>query len=260
MHKNNSNPRISAALIIIGDEILSGQINDQNIATIASFCTKRGIDLKEVRVVADEESEIIAALNDLRPKYTYIFSTGGIGPTHDDVTADAVAKAFGVELEINPKAREMLQEYSNSKNISSARLRMARIPKGAKLIKNGVTGAPGFQIENVYVMAGVPVIMKSMLEDIAVTLRGGEKIISKKILCALGESMVASSLKNIQNEFENVKIGSYPQMGKFSAIILRSIDKIALEQAAKLVQIMIDKLHEENNIILPLGEENESIE
>ncbi len=260
MYKKNSNPRLSAALIIIGDEILSGQISDKNIATIASFFTNRGIDLQEVRVVADDEGEIIVALNALRPKYTYIFSTGGIGPTHDDVTANAVAKAFGVELEINLKAKKMLQEYSKDKNISSDRLRMARIPKGAKLIKNSVTGAPGFQIENVYVMAGVPIIMKSMLEDIAVTLRGGEKIISKKILCAAGESMIASSLKNIQNKFENVKIGSYPQVGKFSAIILRSIDKIALEQAAKLVQIMIDKLHEENNIVLPLGEENESIE
>ncbi|MCF6343910.1 MAG: molybdopterin-binding protein [Devosiaceae bacterium] len=251
MSHQNLKPRKNAALLIIGDEILSGQTRDENIHTIALFCTNIGIDLKEVRIAADELENIIITINELRKNYDYVFSTGGIGPTHDDITADAIAKAFNVELEINADAKAMLLNHNGDKQLSEGRLRMARIPKGATLIKNNVTGAPGFIIENVYAMAGVPIIMQDMLKNIAPLLVQGERILSNKIMVGVGESKIALGLEKIQKAFENVKIGSYPQMGKFSSIILRSNDKIALEKSTKLVQSMVDELHVENNIILP---------
>ncbi len=247
----NSKLRKNVALLVIGDEILNGQTKDKNIATIADFCTKKGVDLQEVRIVLDEEKEIIAAINALRSRYSYVFSTGGIGPTHDDITAAAMAKAFGVELIMSEQAKLMMQKHSKVDFLSAGRERMARIPSGANLISNSVTGAPGFQMGNVYVLAGVPVIMQAMLDEIAISFVKGEKINSKEITVGVGESKIAFALGEIQNSFKTVKIGSYPQMGKFSCVVLRSIDKIALEQAAKLVQTMVDKIHKDNDITLP---------
>src|SRR5882757_6326397 len=173
----------TAAAVVIGDEILSGRTQDTNTNYIATVLGTIGIDLREARVVPDVEDDIIAAINTLRARYTYVFTTGGIGPTHDDITADAVAKAFGVALPINPEAREMLESRwrQTGTEVNAARLRMARIPEGGSLIVNSVSAAPGFRIGNVHVMAGVPIIMKSMLEAIAPTLKGGKKVISMSV-------------------------------------------------------------------------------
>ncbi len=164
----------TAALLIIGDEILSGRTKDRNLGYIADFLTGLGIDLKEARVVADVESDIVTAVNALRSRYTYLFTTGGIGPTHDDITADAVAKAFNVEIRHDPRAVDILKAHYDPGMLNEARLRMARIPVGAELIENRVSKAPGFRLGNVFVMAGVPQIMQAMLEAIAPMLAGGE--------------------------------------------------------------------------------------
>src|SRR5690554_2121625 len=202
---------ITAGLLVIGDEILSGRTKDVNIGATADFCTDLGIELREVRVVSDETDDIVDAVNALRSRYTYVFTTGGIGPTHDDITADAVAKAFGVALPINDEARAMLEArwQQTGTEINAARLRMARIPEGAELIVNSVSAAPGFRIGNVHVMAGVPVIMRAMLESIAPTLEGGRKIKSLTVKAAVGEGTIGSPLAAIQAEFPDVKMGSY---------------------------------------------------
>ena len=162
---------VTAALLVIGDEILSGRTKDKNIGYIAEYLTNIGIDLREVRVVPDVEAEIVAAVNALRDRYTYLFTTGGIGPTHDDITADCVAKAFGVPIDIDERARAMMLERYKPEDLNEARLRMARIPAGAELIENPISKAPGFRIDNVIVMAGVPAIMQAMLDNVAPTSR-----------------------------------------------------------------------------------------
>src|ERR1700752_1263655 len=172
---------VTAGILVIGDEILSGRAKDKNIGVIAGNLTNIGIDLREVRVVADEEPEIVAALDALRHRYTYVFTTGGIGPTHDDITADCVAKAFGVSIDVDPRARALLLTRIAEKDLNEARLRMARIPKGADLILNKVSAAPGFRIGNVHVMAGVPSIMQAMLDEVAPTLKTGVKMLSETV-------------------------------------------------------------------------------
>jgi len=239
---------ITAALLVIGDEILSGRTRDVNIGTTAEFCTDLGIDLSEVRVVPDIEAEIIEALNALRRKYTYVFTTGGIGPTHDDITADAVAKAFGVELPINPVAREMLESRwrETGTEVNAARLRMARIPEGADLIVNSVSAAPGFRIENVHVMAGVPIIMKAMLEAILPTLRTGRKVLSRTVPAQVGEGIIAAPLSALQDKYPDVKMGSYPRMGDGAVrteLVLRSPDEARLETATAELRSIVGAAH-----------------
>ena len=239
---------ITAALLVIGDEILSGRTRDVNIGTTAEFCTDLGIDLSEVRVVPDIEAEIIEALNALRRKYTYVFTTGGIGPTHDDITADAVAKAFGVELPINPVAREMLESRwrETGTEVNAARLRMARIPEGADLIINSVSAAPGFRIENVHVMAGVPIIMKAMLEAILPTLRTGRKVLSRTVPAQVGEGIIAAPLSALQDKYPDVKMGSYPRMGDGAVrteLVLRSPDEARLETATAELRSIVGAAH-----------------
>lgn len=239
---------VTAALVVIGDEILSGRTKDVNIGTVADFCTDLGIALSEVRVVPDIEEEIIAAVNAVRARYTYVFTTGGIGPTHDDITADAIAKAFGVALPINPEARAMLEERwrATGTEINEARLRMARIPEGASLIVNTVSAAPGFRIGNVHVMAGVPKIMQAMLEAIAPTLEGGARVKSVTISCRVGEGTIGSAFGRIQEEFPDVKMGSYPRMGSTSVmteLVLRSTDEGRLALAAERVRTMVAAAH-----------------
>ena len=240
-----STETITAALLVIGDEILSGRTKDVNIGTTAEFCTELGINLMEVRVVADIEDDIISALNALRRRYTYVFTTGGIGPTHDDITADAVAKAFGVALPINPEARAMLEARwkQTGTEVNEARLRMARIPDGASLIVNAVSAAPGFRIENVHVMAGVPIIMKSMLEAILPTLKAGRKVLSRTVAAAVGEGTIGGPLGALQLDYPDVKMGSYPQMGAGyvrTELVLRSTDEARLDEATAKVQAMVD--------------------
>ena len=239
---------ITAGLLVIGDEILSGRTKDVNIGAVADFCTDLGIDLTEVRVVSDDEAAIVEAVQALSARYTYVFTTGGIGPTHDDITADAVAKAFGVALPINPEARAMLEARwkASGTEVTEARLRMARIPEGASLIVNSVSAAPGFRIGNVHVMAGVPVIMRAMLEAIAPTLTGGKKVQSVTIRCGVGEGAIGGPFGRIQAEFPDVKMGSYPQFGQttvMTELVLRSSDEARLAQAATKVREMVAAAH-----------------
>lgn len=247
---------ITAALIVIGDEILSGRTKDVNIGATADFCTDLGIELKEVRVVSDETDDIVDAINALRARYTYVFTTGGIGPTHDDITADAVAKAFGVDLPINPQARAMLEARwkETGTEVNEARLRMARIPVGADLIVNSVSAAPGFRIGNVHVMAGVPIIMRAMLEALTPTLRGGKKVLSVTIKAAVGEGTVGGPLGELQAQYPDVKMGSYPQMGNkqvMTELVLRSSDEARLQEAAVKVQAMVDAAHAKAGLTAP---------
>ncbi len=249
----NSNDIVSAAALIIGDEILCGRTTDKNSATIARFCAGRGIALEQVRVVADNKADIVEALNALRKKYTYVFVTGGIGPTHDDITADAVAAAFGVGLALDQQALAMMEEKYGKRDVSPARLRMARVPEGAGLIKNPLTGAPGFRLENVFVMAGVPQIMQGMLAQIAPQLKGGRIVHSVTIPVGVGESIIARGLEQVQNEYDGVKIGSYPRLGEksfFGEVVLRGSDKVMLEEAAAKVRLLIDRAHKERGVEL----------
>jgi molybdenum cofactor synthesis domain-containing protein len=239
---------VTAGLLVIGDEILSGRTKDVNIGATADFCTDLGIELKEVRVVSDETDDIVAAVNALRSRYTYVFTTGGIGPTHDDITADAIAKAFGVALPINPEARAMLEARwrETGTQVNEARLRMARIPEGADLIVNSVSAAPGFRIGNVHVMAGVPIIMRAMLEALAPTLQGGKRVLSETVRAAVGEGTVGGPLGELQAQYPDVKMGSYPQMGQsrvMTELVLRSSDAQRLAEATTKVRAMVDAAH-----------------
>jgi molybdenum cofactor synthesis domain-containing protein len=232
----------TAAVLLIGDEILSGRTKDANLGWIADWLTALGIDLKEARVVSDDEADIVAALNALRARYSYVFTTGGIGPTHDDITADAVARAFGVEIGHHPEAVAILREHFAARGLpeTEARMRMARIPDGAELIPNAVSKAPGFHIGNVFVMAGVPKIMHSMMEAITPKLTGGRKMLSRTVPLNLGEGDVAQQLKEIQQAHEGVMIGSYPfekPDGRYGTnIVIRSRDEDRMNAAADEVE------------------------
>jgi len=250
----DANP--TAALLVIGDEILSGRTKDVNIGATADFCTDLAIDLMEVRVVADVEDDIVAAVNALRARYTYVFTTGGIGPTHDDITADAIAKAFGVALPINPEARAMLEARWRDRGIepNEMRLRMARIPEGASLIVNSVSAAPGFRIENVHVMAGVPKIMQAMLEAILPTLKTGRKVLSRTVPAQVGEGIVAAPLAALQAEYPDVKMGSYPRMGDGAVrteLVLRSPDEARLAEATEKLRKIVAEAHRAAGIADP---------
>lgn len=235
----------TAAVLLIGDEILSGRTKDRNLGYIADYLTALGIDLKEARVVPDIESEIVTALNDLRAKHTYVFTTGGIGPTHDDITADAVAKAFGVSIDHDPRAVTLLQAHFAPNMLNEARLRMARLPAGADLIENKVSKAPGFRIGNVFVMAGVPEIMQAMLDALSPQLERGAPMLSRTVTAHIGEGDLAKPLKAIQAKYPDVIIGSYPfhEQGRYgSNLVLRCRDLERVEMAAKEVQQMTDDL------------------
>ena len=239
-----NSPAVTAALLVIGDEILSGRTKDKNIGYIAEYLTAMGIDLKEVRVVPDDEGEIIAAINTLRAKFTYLLTTGGIGPTHDDITADCVAKALGVEISHDPRAVAMLRErYVNPEDLNEARLRMARIPHGSTLIANSISKAPGFMCGNVIVMAGVPAIMQVMLDEIARSLAKGRVMASLSVDAGgLPEGAYAAALGAIQKGHEGVIIGSYPHFDgvKFAnQIVLRSRDEALLQKVRGEVEAMI---------------------
>jgi molybdenum cofactor synthesis domain-containing protein len=238
----NANLAPTAAVLIIGDEILSGRTLDTNTNSIARFLGALGIDLKEVRVVGDVEDEIVAAVNALRARYTYVFTTGGIGPTHDDITADAIAKAFGVGIDYHPEALKILAARIKPEDFNEMRKRMARIPFGASLVKNGVSAAPGFQIENVFVMAGVPGIMRAMLEDIAPRLARGQVIQAVAISAPIGEGTIAAALAILQGEHQAVAIGSYPyyrEDGYGVQLVARGRDPAAVEKVAQAIEEII---------------------
>ena len=238
---------ITAAVLVIGDEILSGRTKDQNIGFIADYMTAVGIDLKEVRIVPDEESEIVAAVNALRSKYSYLFTTGGIGPTHDDITADCVAKAFGVPIDVDQRAVDLLLTRLKKEDLNEARLRMCRIPHGAELITNQISAAPGFKIENVMVMAGVPRIMQAMLAAVVETLETGAKMLSETIEAGLPEGAYAKGLEEVDRKFADVSIGSYPHFnttggGFRNQIVLRSKSPQSLFAARTDVEAMLEAL------------------
>jgi molybdenum cofactor synthesis domain-containing protein len=239
---------VTASILVIGDEILSGRTKDKNIGYIAEYLTALGIDLREVRVVPDIEAEIVAALNALRNRYTYVFTTGGIGPTHDDITADCVAAAFGVPLEFHPEAVRIISERAKAMGteMNEARMRMARIPKGATLVENKVSGAPGFQIGNVIVMAGVPTIMQAMLDAVARSLKTGVKMISETVRADAREGDVGTELGAIAKAHPDVIIGSYPffdeKLGPNTNIVVRARDQAKLNAARADVEAMLGRV------------------
>ena len=233
---------ITAAILVIGDEILSGRTKDKNIGYIAEYLTNIGVDVKEVRVVTDVEVEVVTALNALRNRYTYVFTTGGIGPTHDDITADCVAKAFGVTIDVDPRARALLLTRIAEKDMNEARLRMARIPKGADLILNKVSAAPGFRIGNVHVMAGVPAIMQAMLDEVAPTLKTGVKMLSETVKANCREGDIGGPLGEIAKAHPDVMIGSYPFQDEGrpnTNLVVRSRDPQKLAAAKAAVEAML---------------------
>jgi len=237
---------VTAAILVIGDEILSGRTKDKNIGYIAEYMTNIGIELREVRVVADVQEEIVAALNALRTRYSYVFTTGGIGPTHDDITADSVAAAFGVAIDHDPRAIAMLSERFPAEQLNEARLRMARIPAGADLIANSVSKAPGFNIGNVYVMAGVPSIMQAMLDVVAPTLKTGVKILSDTVRAGLREGDIGTALAEVAKAHPDVSIGSYPffsETGPDTNVVVRSRDaeKLAVAMAAVTEMLAVER-------------------
>jgi molybdenum cofactor synthesis domain-containing protein len=238
---------ITAAMIVIGDEILSGRTKDKNIGHLADIMTAIGIDLKEVRIVPDEEDEIVDALNAVRKKYTYVFTTGGIGPTHDDITADSVSKAFGVPCEYDKKAYALLEANYAKRGMefTEARKRMARMPRGAEHIDNAISLAPGFRVENVHVMAGVPTIFQAMLDAVVPTLKTGTKLLSATIHCPFGEGAIGGPLGDIQKAHPDTIIGSYPKHldGTYwTELVVRARSAEALEAARAEVAAMVEGL------------------
>jgi len=242
---------VTAGLLVIGDEILSGRTKDKNIGYTAEYLTAIGIDLKEVRVVADDEPEIVAALNALRARYDYVFTTGGIGPTHDDITADALAKAFGVSIDYDPRAVEILRTRLSQigSEMNEARMRMARLPAGAELVLNKVSAAPGFRIGNVIVMAGVPQIMQVMLDEVAPTLRTGARMQSETVRADCREGDIGTELGAIAAAHSGVLIGSYPfwddKRGGNTHVVVRSRDPQKLAAAKAAVEAMIARVKAE---------------
>ena len=245
-----TSPRIwKAALLVIGDEILSGRTQDKNIVQVASWLGVQGIRLAEVRVVADDTAAIVEAVNVLRARNDYLFTTGGIGPTHDDITVDAVAEALGVEVVIHPDARAILERYYETRGgLNEARLRMARVPDGAELIPNRMSGAPGIQIGNVFLMAGVPSITAGMLDALTGELEGGLPLLSQTVGSWAAESEVADLLRETERAHEGCVIGSYPffREGKVGAnFVVRSVEAARLEECCEALVIGLRALGRE---------------
>lgn len=232
---------VTAAILVIGDEILSGRTKDRNIGAIAERLTEAGIDLREVRIVRDVEAEIIAAVDALRAAYAYVFTTGGIGPTHDDITAEAIAKAFGVAIGVRADARDLMQAHYDQRGLelTPARLRMARIPDGATLIRNSISAAPGFKLGNVIVMAGVPDIMSVMLDAALPDLAKGPRVETETLALSCPESEVAELFAEHQRQYPRVAMGSYPRYrdGKPATdLVLRSADRAHLATCASALR------------------------
>lgn len=236
-HSGESEP--TAAVLLIGDEILSGRTQDTNLAYIAKFLSTYGIEVREARTVPDLEIEIVSALNALRARYTYVFTTGGIGPTHDDITTDAVGRAFGVAVDYHPEALALLEPRYKPGEFNVMRRRMARTPHGASLIRNSVTTAPGFQIGNVFVLAGIPMIMRAMLEDVGPRLERGRIVGTATIAADVGEGRIAGSLAEIQRRQPSVAIGSYPifsESGPLVHLVVRGREPDDVETAVRAIE------------------------
>jgi molybdenum cofactor synthesis domain-containing protein len=236
----------TAIAVVIGNEILSGRTRDTNLQYLGEKLGEIGIRLAEARVIPDVDEVIVGTINEVRRRFDYVFTTGGIGPTHDDITAAAIARAFGVELRRHPEAVERLRRhYEKPEDLTVARLKMAEIPEGASLIENPVSAAPGFRIGNVHVMAGVPKIMQAMFDGIRHTLRGGPAMVSRTVVAFLPEGLLAEPLAAVQHEHSTVEIGSYPffRLGKGGAsLVARGYDAAAVESAAEAIRAMIRSL------------------
>lgn len=241
----NNKKEYTAAVVVIGNEILSGRTQDTNTSFIAEKLTAKGVRLQEVRVIPDIEKTIVDTVNEMRKKHDYVFTTGGIGPTHDDITAESIAKAFDIGIDVNDEAFRLLEEYYGIEELTAPRAKMARIPDGATLIPNPVSAAPGFRVDNVFVFAGVPRIMQAMMEHILGDLEGGDPVLSCSISCSLPESEMAEDVGELQNKYNNIEIGSYPHFraGLLGlSIVLRSVDKDTLKNASEeLVNIIKDR-------------------
>jgi molybdenum cofactor synthesis domain-containing protein len=236
---------VTAAVLVIGNEILSGRTKDVNLGFLAEQLTALGIRLREARVVADLEADIVAAVNETRARYDYVFTTGGIGPTHDDITAACVARAFGVALVLDERAVAILTRHYQPGQLNEARLRMAHVPAGASLIDNPVSAAPGFQIGNVFVMAGVPSIMQAMFGGLKHRLTGGPAILSRTVSGFIAEGTIAAGLGALQDRYAQLEIGSYPffRQGRFGAsFVLRGTDVAAIASAAEELKTLIRDL------------------
>ncbi len=243
-NSSGSENLVTAAVLVIGDEILSGRTKDKNIGYIAEYLTGIGIDLMEVRVVADDETAIVRAVNELRVRYSYVFTTGGIGPTHDDITAECVAKAFGVPIKNDPRAIKIMADRlaQTGGELNEARMRMTRIPDGAELVLNKVSAAPGFWLGNVIVMAGVPKIMQVMLDEVAPKLKTGVRMLSETVRADCREGDIGTPLSDIAKANPDVMIGSYPfsdERGANTNLVLRSRDAAKLAVAKQAVEEML---------------------
>jgi molybdenum cofactor synthesis domain-containing protein len=245
---SSSKGLVTAALLVIGDEILSGRTKDKNIGYIAEYLTGIGVDLVEVRVVADDEAAIVSALNELRARQTYVFTTGGIGPTHDDITAECVAKAFGVPINHDPRAIAIMKERlaQTGAELNEARMRMTRIPAGAELVLNKVSAAPGFWLGNVIVMAGVPSIMQVMLDEVAPKLKTGVRVLSETVRADAREGDIGTPLGDIAKAHPEVAIGSYPffdeNTGPNTNVVIRARDQDKLSAAKCAVEEMLARV------------------
>jgi molybdenum cofactor synthesis domain-containing protein len=236
---------VTACVLIIGNEILSGRTQDVNLNYIGKGLNEVGVRLLEARVIPDVSDAIISAVNEVRAKFDYVFTTGGIGPTHDDITAECVAGAFGVPLVFDPEAKRILESLYRPGDLNEARLRMARVPEGAILVTNPISGAPGFRMANVFVLAGVPQIMQAMFDGVVGSLRGGRPVRSRTVTSGLPEGVLAKGLAEIQDRYADIDIGSYPwyRRGQFgTSLVLRGTDTDRLAAAASEVMAMLKAL------------------
>ena len=250
MKNNNKKSLSSACILVIGDEVLSGRTEDKNINFIAKRCDNIGVSVNEVRIIPDDKETIKNTVLECYKKFDYIFTTGGIGPTHDDITTECIASAFNLDVEINPEALKRLKDHYKKSNIelNNARIKMAKIPKGAKLIDNPVSSAPGFIVENIYVLPGVPKILQAMFKNLEDEIKGITNMVSKNIIVYSPEGEIAAFLESIQNAFADISIGSYPYFmppDVGTNIVLRSIDKNLINEAT----IAICRKLKENKIL-----------
>jgi len=238
------NKKVNAAIIVIGNEILSGRTQESNVVFLSKWLNDLGVKVEEVRVIADEEEVIVNCINQVRKKFKYVFTTGGIGPTHDDITSYSIAKAFRLSYGYNKEAYEILEKYYKHSEFNEGRKKMAKTPDKASLIYNPSSGAPGFIVDNVYCLPGVPTILRAMVDGLKNKIVGGKKILSKTISLSTVESEIAKSLEEVQNRFHKVEIGSYPffMSGKVGvSIVIRSTETDEIRDCAQQIQIFIKK-------------------
>jgi molybdenum cofactor synthesis domain-containing protein len=236
---------VTAAVLIIGNEILSGRTQDQNLSYLATGLNSVGVTLREARVIPDIAPVIIATVNELRANYDYLFTTGGIGPTHDDITSECVAQAFGVPWTLHPEAHKIFLSHYKPGELNEARLRMAHTPEGAALIVNAVSRAPGFRMGNVFVMAGIPRVMQAMFDAVKHDLKGGRPMLSRTVSCHLPEGVIAKGLGEIQGRYPDLDIGSYPfyRRGEFgTSLVLRGRDEARLAAGTEEVIALVKRL------------------